>query len=532
MVPMSSHEHAAVPASDIDPQNRLVLEGISKQYPGCLANDSISLRIKPGSIHALLGENGAGKSTLMKIIYGLVQPDAGRIMWEGKAIAIANPAQARRLGIGMVLQHFALFETLTVLENIALGLGKNARRSMTTVATRISAVAQQYGMALEPQRPVHTLSAGERQRVEIVRCLMQDTKLLILDEPTSALTPLEVDALFATLRQLVAQGTSIVFISHKLKEVQALCDYATVLRHGAVVDSCKPAEHSAASLAEMMVGAATPVTENYAKVTGKDVYLRVTNLCLASDDPLGVALQDIKLNVQAGEIVGIAGVAGNGQSELLTALSGERLCHNDATIRLAGVAIGTLRPDQRRQLGLAVVPEDRLGQAAVGDMSLRHNGLLTGFLQGLVKRGFLQAHTIDTFAATIIDEYNVKCGGGGKALAKHLSGGNLQKFIIGRELLQNPTCLIAAHPTWGVDVAAAIAIHEALLALRDSGSAILVVSEDLDELFTISDRLCVLFRGRLSPLKPTVDTSIEEVGQWMGGIVDDESMQPTLPLAR
>ncbi len=512
-----------MPASNSDAEYPLVLEGISKHYPGCLANDNISLRIKHGSIHALLGENGAGKSTLMKVIYGLLQPDAGRIIWEGKAIAIANPAQARQLGIGMVLQNFALFETLTVLENIALGTGKTTGRNMTTLTARIVAVAHQYGMALELQRPVHTLSAGERQRVEIVRCLMQDTKLLILDEPTSALTPQEVDALFTTLRQLAAQGTSIVFISHKLKEVQALCDYATVLRNGAVVDSCKPAEHSAASLAEMMVGVATPVVENYAKVTGADVYLRVANLSLASDDPFGVALQGINLSVHRGEIVGIAGVAGNGQSELLAALSGERLCRNDTAIRLADVAIGGMRPDRRRQHGLAVVPEDRLGQGAVGDMSLRHNGLLTGFLQGLIKRGFVKTQAIDTFAARIIDEYNVQCDGS-NTLAKNLSGGNLQKFIVGRELLQNPTCLVAAHPTWGVDVAAAIAIHNALLALRDSGSAVLIVSEDLDELFRISDRLCVLFRGRLSPLKPTVDTSIEAVGQWMVGIVENESI--------
>lgn len=514
---MNPHERSTLTANDN--VYRLVLANISKQYPGCLANNNISLRIKPGTIHALLGENGAGKSTLLKIIYGLVQPDAGRIIWEGKAIDIVSPAHARRLGIGMVFQQFALFESLTVQENIVLGLSKKSTRNMHAVARRISDVANQYGMAVEPQRPVHTLSAGERQRVEIVRCLMQDTKLLILDEPTSALTPPEVDALFTTLRQLAAQGTSILFISHKLQEVQGLCDSASILRDGAVVASCIPAQHSTASLAEMMVGAAAPLLQNCTRTTSEDVYLRVTNLSLASDKLFGVNLQDINLSVRAGEIVGIAGVAGNGQSELLSALGGAQLCQRDEEIRLAGVAIGAMPADERRQHGLAVVPEQRLGQAAVGAMSLRDNGLLTGFRQGLVKRGILQTQAIDNFATTIIHDYSVKCDGS-EALANSLSGGNLQKFVIGRELLQNPICLVAAHPAWGIDVAAAIVVHNALFSLRDSGSAIVIISEDLDELFSICDRVGALYRGRLSALKPTVDTSSEAVGQWMVGVFD------------
>lgn len=514
-----------MPASDSNDQFRLVMEGISKQYPGCLANDNISLSIKPGAIHALLGDNGAGKSTLMKIISGVVKPDSGRIIWEGKATDIVAPAHARRLGIGMVFQHFLLFETLTVLENIALGIEKEACRDMDALARRITAVAQKYDMVLELQRPVHTLSTGERQRVAIVRCLTQELKLLILDEPTSALTPQEVDALFTTLRQLAAAGTSVLFISHKLKEVQALCDSATVLRRGAVIGSCKPGKHSLASLAKMMASDATPVSAEYLKATGDDVYLRVNNLSLASDEPFGVALQDICFSVNAGEIVGIAGVAGNGQAELLAALSGEHSCANADTICIPGVAIGSMRPRERRKHGIVFVPEDRLGQGAVLEMSLRENGLLTGFLQGLVHKGLLQTKAIDKFANRIIVDYKVQCDGT-NALAKSLTGGNLQKFIVGRELLQNPTCLIAAHPTLGVDNAAAIAIQKALIALRDRGSAILVISEDIDELLTICDRVCALFQGKLSPLTPSVDTSSEAVGKWMAGLFDVADAAP------
>lgn len=498
---------------------RLELEGITRQYPGCLANDRVSMKIKPGTIYALLGENGAGKSTLMKIIYGVVKPDAGKVIWEGKEITIDAPVQARELGIGMVFQHFSLFETLTVLENIALGMDKDSAADLDALAERITEVSTRYGMALEPHRPVHTLSTGERQRVEIVRCLIQDIKLLILDEPTSVLTPQEVDTLFDTLHQLAAEGTSIMFISHKLKEVKALCDYATVLRMGRVTGSCRPKEESTTSMAKMMVGDDTPVTHDYEKASGGKDFLIVDALTQETSDPFGVALKNIDFAVKSGEIIGIAGVAGNGQSELLSALSGEALANSANSIRFPGIELGKLGPDERRKHGLAFVPEDRLGRGAVPDMSLWENGLLTGFMEGLVEKGFLQSGKIHDFAQKIIQDYGVKCGSM-ESPAKSLSGGNLQKFIIGREILQNPTCLVAAHPTWGVDIGAAISIHKALIRLRDNGSAILVISEDIDELFTISDRMCALFDGHLSPIKPTAETTIEEVGSWMAGVFD------------
>ena len=499
---------------------RLSLRGITKQYPGCLANDDIHLHIAAAEIHALLGENGAGKSTLMKIIYGLVKPDRGELLWDGLPLEVKDPAHARKLGIGMVFQHFSLFDTLTVTENIALALGDEAG-DLAALAQRIRQVSEKYGMAINPDREVHTLSVGERQRVEIVRCLVQDIRLLILDEPTSVLTPQEVDTLFVTLRQLASEGCSILFISHKLNEVKALCHRATVLRGGRVSGSCIPADEDTLSMARMMVGDDTPLGSAYPKVLGHTPMLSVNNLNLASHDPFGVALKHLNLTVNAGEIVGIAGVAGNGQEELLAALSGEtpseasHICFNTTPV-------GHLPPDQRRALGLGFVPEERLGRGAVPEMSLTENALLTGFLSNLVQRGMVAWKQTETFAERIIRDYKVKTAGR-HARADSLSGGNLQKFIIGREILQNPRLLIAAHPTWGVDIGAATAIHKALIALRDQGAAILVVSEDIDELFLISDRIGAICDGRLSPIKPTPESSIAELGRLMAGDFDHTS---------
>ncbi|WP_271274057.1 ABC transporter ATP-binding protein [Aliamphritea hakodatensis] len=499
---------------------RLRLQGITKQYPGCLANDRINLAIEPGEIHALLGENGAGKSTLMKIIYGVTKPDAGQVYWQGNPVTIKDPATARRMGIGMVFQHFSLFETLTVTENIALALGEDAG-DLKALADKIRTVSQRYGMELNPERHIHSLSVGERQRVEIVRCLVQDIQLLILDEPTSVLTPQEVETLFVTLRQLAEEGCSILFISHKLKEVQDLCHSATILRAGQVTGDCIPAEAGATNMARMMVGDDTPISTDYPKAEGNDVFLKVHGLSQVTDDPFGINLKNVDFEVRSGEILGVAGVAGNGQEELLAALSGETLEARADEILFAGEPVGRLDPKQRRQRGLGFVPEERLGRGAVPEMSLKDNGLLTGFLQGLVGNGFINRQATSKFADKIINDFNVKTPNQHTA-AQSLSGGNLQKFIIGREILQNPKLLVAAHPTWGVDIGAATAIHEALIRLRDAGAAILVISEDIDELFLISDRLCAICNGEVSPSKPTQQTSIEEVGRWMTGIFDTD----------
>jgi simple sugar transport system ATP-binding protein len=497
---------------------QLELKGVTKQYPGCLANDKVDLSISAGEIHALLGENGAGKSTLMKMIYGVTRPDAGEIFWQGKLAAIKDPSTARKMGIGMVFQHFSLFETLTVTENIALALGDDAG-DLKQLAERISIVSKQYGMELNPHRYIHSLSVGERQRVEIVRCLVQEIQLLILDEPTSVLTPQEVDRLFVTLRQLSADGCSILFISHILKEVQALCHSATILRAGKVTGDCIPAEAGATKMAQMMVGDDTPISSNYPKSAGTAPFLIVKDLNQTSEDPFGARLKGINFSVRSGEILGIAGVAGNGQEELLGALSGEHLASSAEQVSFQTKQVGLLGPRKRRELGLAFVPEERLGRGAVPEMSLEDNTLLTGFLQGLVSKGFINQTKTEQYAKKIITDYNVKTPSH-KTAAQSLSGGNLQKFIIGREILQNPKLLVAAHPTWGVDIGAATAIHKALIELRDRGAAILVVSEDIDELFLISDRLGAICDGELSPTKATAETSIEEVGRWMTGVFD------------
>lgn len=505
---------------------QLQLRQISKRYPGCLANDAIDLSIAPGEIHALLGENGAGKSTLMKIIYGVTQADSGEMLWQGQPVTMRNPAQARQLGIGMVFQHFSLFETLSVAQNIALAMGAGAR-SPKQLEAKIREVSRRYGMALEPQRLVHSLSIGERQRVEIVRCLMQDIRLLILDEPTSVLTPQEAEELFITLRRLAAEGCSILFISHKLGEVRALCHSATVLRGGRVAGHCVPADCTDRQLAQLMVGDAATSIGEFTKVTGGAAFLQVSGLNWHNPDPFGCSLNDIDLQVRSGEIVGIAGVAGNGQDELLALLSGEQTLHRDAaqTICFQEHPIADQRPDARRKLGLAFVPAERLGHGAVPDMSLADNALLTAFQQGLVSHGLIERGKVEALAQTIIQRFSVKTPDTQTA-ARSLSGGNLQKFILGREILQQPKLLIAAHPTWGVDVGAAATIHRALIALRDAGAAILVISEDLDELFQISDRLGALCGGRLSVLQDTAQTRLSDVGGWMAGQFDTPQSQP------
>ena len=496
--------------------NRLTLSGITKRYPGCIANDSVDLSIAPGEIHALLGENGAGKSTLMKIIYGVVQPDEGQLHFNGKRETIREPAQARELGIGMVFQHFSLFETLSIAENIVLALGDQAG-DPKTLHERIREVSKKYGMPLQPERIVATLSTGERQRVEIVRCLLQDIQLLILDEPTSVLTPQEVDALFTTLRQLAKEGCSILFISHKLHEVTALCDKATILRGGKLSGACIPKDETSASIATMMVGDETPISTQYTKVTGGDDFLRVVDLSTKSRSSFEVALKKLSFSVKKGEILGMAGVAGNGQEELLMALSGEeRQAGNNNTISFDGKTVDKLSPMARRRLGMGFVPEDRLGRGAVPEMSLSQNALLTSFDFGLVEKGMVKMNKVVDLTNHIIDKYKIKAAGQ-HAEASSLSGGNLQKFIIGREMEQSPKLLIASHPTWGVDIGAQVAIHEAMIKLRDAGCAILVVSEDLDELFQISDRLCAICDGELSPIEPAEQVSVEKIGCWMAG---------------
>jgi len=492
---------------------RLQLTGITKAYPAVVANSDISLTVQPGEIHAVLGENGAGKSTLMKIIYGAVKPDAGSMAVDGRSVAVRNPQEARALGIAMVFQHFSLFDTLTVAENVWLGLDKNL--SLAEVSRRITATTQAYGLQLEPTRPVHTLGVGERQRVEIVRSLLTDPKLLILDEPTSVLTPQAVENLFVTLRQLAARGCSILYISHKLHEIRALCTACTVLRAGRVTGVCDPRDETNASLSRLMIGAEPPALEHREVALGATV-LEVRDLSLSREDQFGVDLQQIALQVRAGEVVGIAGVSGNGQKELLYALSGEDTRAAAQAIQVAGQGAGRLNPGQRRALGLHFLPEERLGRGAVPTLSLAHNLLLTR-RDAVGHGGWLKLRALRAQAAGIIARYQVKAGGP-HAAAQSLSGGNLQKFLVGREIEARPLLLIVSQPTWGVDVGAAAQIRGELLKLRDSGCAVLVVSEEIEELFDICDRLYVMAKGQISPSLPRAEATVERVGQWMSGL--------------
>ena len=493
------------------------MRGLTRRFGAAIANQGVNLSVYPGEIHALLGENGAGKSTLVKMVYGVLRPDEGDILWEGQSLLPHDPRTARAKGIGMVFQHFSLFEAMTVLENIALGL--DAPGPMAALADRITEVSHAYGLPLDPSREVHSLSVGERQRIEIVRCLLQDPKLLVMDEPTSVLTPHEVDTLFLTLRRLAEQGCSILYISHKLEEIRALCEAATVLRAGRVVARCDPRAENAAGLARMMMGADLARPQRpAATASAGPMRLVLDAIDLSAAEATGVDLRGVALDVRAGEIVGIAGIAGNGQTELFGALSGERLAASANDVLIDNRACGHTGAETRRRLGLCCVPEERNGHAAVPGFSLAENALLTAHGRaGLVRRGLIRPGAAKKFAETVIAEYGVRCGGPGAAAAT-LSGGNLQKFILGREIRQNPGVLVVAQPTWGVDAGAAALIHQALIGLAQAGAAILLISQDLDELLALSHRLGVLHAGRLSNLLPVEARSVEDIGLLMGGV--------------
>jgi general nucleoside transport system ATP-binding protein len=494
---------------------RLQLKGMTKIYPSVIANDSIDMTIAPGEIHAVLGENGAGKSTLMKAIYGVVKPDKGQILWNGEPVSILNPAHARKLGIGMVFQHFSLFETLTVTENIALAMDDYT--SMESLASRIKKVSEEYGLPLDPGRLVHSLSVGLRQRVEIIRCLLQKPTLLIMDEPTSVLTPQAVRKMFETLRRLADEGCSILYISHKLDEIMELCHSATILRGGKVTGYATPADETATSLAKMMIGKDLPVcSQDKPEIDGEECLI-VKNLSKNSADQFGTDLENISFSVKGGEILGIAGISGNGQQELLYALSGERPVADNDCIRMCGKPVGHLNPDDRRNKGLGFVPEERLGRGAVPGMSLSNNAILTAHRHEMVDKGLLRFNKAAAFAQKCISGFGVKCGSKDDPITS-LSGGNIQKYITGREILQCPTLLVVSQPTWGVDVGAANIIRQSMIDLRNNGSAVLVVSEELDELFEICDRLIVIAEGHVSPSVNVADTSKEEIGIWMSGM--------------
>ncbi|MDX1400955.1 MAG: ABC transporter ATP-binding protein, partial [Kiloniellales bacterium] len=435
---------------------------------------------------------------------------------QGKPVSISNPSAARNLGIGMVFQHFSLFEALSVAENIALGIAEEF--DLATLSKRITQVSEGYGLPLDPSRSVHSLSVGERQRIEIVRCLLNEPQLLIMDEPTSVLTPQEVAKLFETLRRLANEGCAILYISHKLEEIRELCHKATILRLGRVVAACDPKVESARSMAQLMIGAELKTPEHGATKSTGEPFLTVQSLTIASDEAFGVDLEDISFEVRGGEILGIAGVAGNGQTELMDALTGETLAKSSSTLAMLGEEVGLKGPRARRQLGVAFVPEERLGHGAVPDMSLIENAYLSGYERmSLTRNGLIDKIGERRYAEEVVAAFDVRTAGVEHA-ARSLSGGNLQKFIVGRELLQSPRLIIISQPTWGVDAGAAAAIHQALINLANEGAAIVVISQDLDEIFQLSDRFLVINEGRVSESLDPRQVSLEEVGLRMGGL--------------
>lgn len=502
------------------PTALLSLRNISKHYPAVIANDNINIDVMAGSIHAILGENGAGKSTLMKLVYGVIEADAGTIHWQGKQVDLRNTASARKLGIGMVFQHFSLFETLSVVENISL-TNKGSRKSLSK---KIIEIGQRYDLHVNPEASVHSLSVGERQRVEIIRCLMQDLKLLILDEPTSVLPPQHVRSLFDALRKLRDNNVAILYISHKLEEIRELCDTATILRGGKVTGSVNPNEKSTHELATLMIGHDIERVEArpHQRDTEKPL-LSISDLTVSSQDPFGTSLSGVDLSVYGGEIVGVAGVSGNGQKELARLISGETLNKNIAadSISMMGQPVARLGATARRRLGFSFVPEERLGRGAVPPMPLAKNSLLTAFDKNMHRAGFLKKQTMNEYTKQCIHDFDVRCTGV-DATASSLSGGNLQKFIVGRELLLAPRLLFVSQPTWGVDIGAATGIRQRLLDLRDSGIAILVISEELEELFDITDRMHVIKSGTLSPSLNTAEVTPNDIGKYM---IDSEQSQ-------
>ena len=500
----------------------LEMRGITKRFPGVVANEDVDFTVLPGQVHTLLGENGAGKSTLVKILYGLYQPDEGSITFEGTPVDIDSPAVAIQTGIGMIHQHFMLVDTLTVAENVALGLGKPlGLTNLSPIRRRVREVSEEYGLHVDPDAYIWQMAVGERQRAEIVKALYRNVKLLVLDEPTAVLTPPEVTDLFVTLRQLTADGRGLVFISHKLNEVMEISDEITVLRDGRVSGRTTPGESNRESLAMMMVGRPVEFTRTLAEQSPGEPMLEVTNLRVRGDrDEL--AVHDVNIDVQAGEIVGIVGVSGNGQRELAEAIVGLREIES-GEVSIDGHPVKTPTPKQVRSMGLAYVPEERMKYGSIGDFTVAENLILTNYDQSPYARGgLLSLSSIETRGKQLVSDYSIRTPNTG-TLTRKLSGGNIQKVVIAREFSGNAEVLLVAQPTRGIDIGAAEYIHEQLLLQRSQGKAILLISEDLDEVMALSDRLVVMYEGSVMGRVNRKDATIEQVGLLMSGVGEPES---------
>jgi ABC-type uncharacterized transport system ATPase subunit len=495
----------------------LKMTGITKRFPGVIANDGVDLTVFPGQVHTLLGENGAGKSTLMKILYGLYTPDEGSIELNGQRVSITSPADAIRQGIGMIHQHFMLVPTLTVAENVALGLGgKRGMADMKPIKHRLEEVSAHYGLRVDPDAYIWQLAVGERQRAEILKALYRDAELLVLDEPTAVLTPPEVDDLFVTLRQMQQDGKGLIFISHKLHEVMDLSDEITVLRSGKVSGRTRPSESSRENLAELMVGRPVELTRTVPPQAVGETQLLLDGLSVKGDRGI-LAVKGLSMQVHAGEIVGVAGVSGNGQRELAEAIFGLRPIEGGG-ISVVGDAVPRPTPASIRSMGLSYVPEERMRDGAIGEFSVAENMMLVDYkTDPYTKHGLLNRAAIDERCEALTAEYRVKTPDI-ETPTKNLSGGNIQKVVIAREFSCGADVLVVAQPTRGVDIGAAEYIHERLLEQRAEGAAILLISEDLDEVMELSDRIIVLLEGEIMGEVARADFNVNDIGLLMSGV--------------
>ena len=488
---------------------------ITKKFPRVIANNKVSFNINKSSVHALLGENGAGKSTLVKVLYGLLEPDEGKIIFNNEILQINSPSEARKKGIGMVFQHFSLFESLTVRDNLVLGIDENI--SYLNLQKQLQDISSKYNLPLDLDAPITSLSAGEKQRVEIVRILLQDPQLLIMDEPTSVLTPQEVESLFKTLNALVKEGRTILYITHKLEEVISLCNEVTIMRNGEVIDTSSIVNQTAKSLATKMLGQKLEELKTDYKHIKDSNNFKAKNISCSFNDPFYTDLKNISFEVKEGEIFGIAGIAGNGQSELMDILIGENCSIDSGEIIFKKTNIESLNPQKRRDLSIAFVPENRLGHSAVPELTLSENILLSQFPDNKFSNyGILNKNFIENYAKEVINNFNVVTPGS-DVKASSLSGGNLQKFVIGREISSNPKLLIISHPTWGIDAGAEYSIRQSLINLAKNGTSIIVLSQDLDELIEITHRISVIYDGSLSESFITKEIDITNLGLLMGG---------------
>ncbi|WP_028830126.1 ABC transporter ATP-binding protein [Proteocatella sphenisci] len=492
---------------------------ITKEFPGIIANDNITLQVKKGEIHALLGENGAGKSTLMSVLFGLYQPEKGIIKKDGQEVKIKNPNDANDLGIGMVHQHFKLVENFTVLENIILGMEttEHGVLKMGDARKKVVELSERYNLSIEPDSKIEDITVGMQQRVEILKMLYRENEILIFDEPTAVLTAAEIDELINIMKNLINEGKSIIFITHKLNEIKRAADRCTVLRKGKYIGTVEVAQTSKEELSKMMVGRDVDFEVEKSPSKPGDVILEVKNLSVKSKTSQKSLLNNVSFNVRSGEILSIAGIEGNGQSELVYSITG-LMKSSSGEIILSGKNIENESIRNRTLTGMGHIPEDRHKHGLVLDYTLAENMILqTYFKAPFQKNGFLQNDEIEKYSDRLIEEFDVRSGQGSDSIARSMSGGNQQKAIIAREIDRDPMLLVAVQPTRGLDVGAIEYIHKQLVKERDEGRAVLLVSLELDEVMNVSDRIIVIYEGELvGEFKPE-EVTVEELGLYMSG---------------